>query len=176
MFTQHTLTAGFDERKASRFTLRRTGKLAVSLAAFVAAGALVTGAAPASAAVRPAVSASAAYNRTTTNVFYYQAVLGTSFTATLQTNDGWNGNIVQFNWLNHSTSTGLNSWLYLPGASSFGHYYSGNSTIDWGNFSFIVVGPYDSSARYCVYLRNITNNVGSLSTQNWGQWSGSNNC
>ena len=119
MFTQHTLTAGFDERKASRFTLRRTGKLAVSLAAFVAAGALVTGAAPASAAVRPAVSASAAYNRTTTNVFYYQAVLGTSFTATLQTNDGWNGNIVQFNWLNHSTSTGLNSWLYLPGASSF---------------------------------------------------------
>jgi hypothetical protein len=61
MLTQHTLTAGFDERKASRFTLRRTRKLAVSLAALASLGALVAGAAPASAAARPTARSTASY-------------------------------------------------------------------------------------------------------------------
>jgi hypothetical protein len=162
----------------------RNIKLNKKLAACAVAGtiglSLAAATAPASAAVQPAGAAynrvttavrpDGAYNSTVTNTWSLQTLIGTAFSTTLQTNTGWNGSIVQFNWLSHYEN--IAPWeaaVYMPSWSSFGHYYPGaNSLVDWGNYSFIV-SDGDGVKFYCVYMRTITNNAGYMYTQDWDQ-------
>jgi len=152
----------------------RNMKLNKKLAACAIAGtiglSLVAAANPASAAVEPG----GAYNSTVNNTWSLQTLIGTAFTTTLQTNEGWNGKIVQYNWLNHYENVApWEAALFNPNWSSFGHYYSGGGTdynlIDWGNYSFVISGIGVSVRFYCVYMRTITNESGYTYTQDWGQ-------
>jgi hypothetical protein len=157
----------------------RNMKLNKKLAACAIAGtiglSLAAAANPASAAV---VKPAGAHNSTVTNNWSLNTLIGTAYTTTLQTNQGWNGSsIVQYNWLKHSEN--IAPWeaaVYLTNWSSFGHYYSGGGTnfnlIDWGNYAFVLAGIGDSFRYYCVYMRTITNEYGYTYTQDWGQGDG----
>lgn len=155
-------------------SIKLNKKLAACAIAAVTGLSLAAAASPASAATaKPA----AAYNSTITSNWSYQTLLGTAFTVTLQTNQGWNGTIVQYNWLSHYGH--IAPWeaaLYNPNWSSFGHYFSGGGTdynlIDWGNFSFVIPTVPNGFRFYCVYMRTITNQYGYTYEQDWGQSGG----